>query len=117
MKLDEHKLRLWEAIQEYAQSCGGDTSALTVSDRRMAAVAAVERAVDLLVNPSKSLPDIGETLLSQMKADVRKAKYNELWSEAILDGCSRDEAHRRAYEGSRDECASCGHQPCMCDQQ
>ena len=33
------------------------------------------------------------------------------------DGCSRDEAHRRAYEGSRDECVSCGYQPCMCDQQ
>jgi hypothetical protein len=117
MKLDEHKQRLWEAIQEYAQSCGGDTSAMTTTDRRIEAVAAVERAVDLLINPSKSLPDLGKTLFDQMKVEARKAQYNELWSEAILDGCSRDEAHRRAYEGSRDECVSCGHRPCMCDQQ
>jgi hypothetical protein len=48
-------------------------------------------------------PDLGETLLGQMKADVRKAKYDELWSQAILDGCSRAEAHRRAYAGSRDK--------------
>ncbi len=35
---------LWAAINEYAEACGGDTSDATVSDRRMDAVVAVERA-------------------------------------------------------------------------
>jgi hypothetical protein len=38
-------LAIWEAINAYAEACGGDTSRLTISDRRMHAVAAVERAV------------------------------------------------------------------------
>ena len=37
------RVALWDAINEYAEACGGDTSAATVSDRRMRAVVAVER--------------------------------------------------------------------------
>lgn len=36
---------LWDAVNEYAESCGGDTSATTATLRRMNAVAGVERAV------------------------------------------------------------------------
>lgn len=36
-------VELWDAINEYAESCGGDTSDRTISDRRMNAVAYVER--------------------------------------------------------------------------
>jgi hypothetical protein len=37
---------LWEAINEYTASCGGDTSGSTISGRRMDAVVAVERAIE-----------------------------------------------------------------------
>lgn len=36
---------MWTAINEYVASCGGDTSAKSLSDRRMNAVVAVERAM------------------------------------------------------------------------
>jgi hypothetical protein len=41
----EPHVRLWDAINAYAESCGGDTSTRTVSSRRMDAVVAVERAL------------------------------------------------------------------------
>lgn len=42
---DRFQVRLWEAINEYAAACGGDTSAATISDRRMNAVAEVGRVL------------------------------------------------------------------------
>ncbi len=39
----EQRVELWNAINAYAEACGGDTSARTVSTRRMSAVADVER--------------------------------------------------------------------------
>jgi hypothetical protein len=44
---DSHfDLNLWDAINAYTESCGGDTSRKTISDRRMDAVVAVERAIE-----------------------------------------------------------------------
>lgn len=43
------RVDLWEAINRYAEACGGNTGDATVGDARMDAVAAVERAVDALV--------------------------------------------------------------------
>lgn len=40
----EHRVKLWEAVNEYAKACGGDTSSATSGDRRMDAVANVDRA-------------------------------------------------------------------------
>lgn len=36
---------IWEAINEYAESCGGDTSSATCNVRRMSAVVLVENIV------------------------------------------------------------------------
>lgn len=45
------KVELWDAINEYAESCGGDTSEATVTNRRMNAVVAVERVISELKRP------------------------------------------------------------------
>lgn len=39
------KGELWNAVNDYAKSCGGDTGPRTISPSRMDAVVAVERAV------------------------------------------------------------------------
>jgi hypothetical protein len=38
----------WDAVNEYASSCGGDTGVGTVGDRRMNAVVGVERAFEAM---------------------------------------------------------------------
>lgn len=40
-----HKVDLWQAINAYTESCGGDTSGRTISEARMTAVAAVSSVV------------------------------------------------------------------------
>ncbi len=52
---------IWNAINEYAAACGGDTSDKTISDRRMDAVVAVEKAIlsrsdDMLFPPTLTAP-------------------------------------------------------------
>ena len=47
------RIKLWTAINEYAESCGGDTGADDNSNRRMDAVVAVEKAVDAEVQRLK----------------------------------------------------------------
>lgn len=42
------EVALWERVNEYAGACGGDTSNKTVSDRRMDAVAALNREVEAI---------------------------------------------------------------------
>lgn len=50
--------KLWEAVNSYAQACGGDTSEKTASGRRMSAVVDVERAVkDIVRNSALSALD------------------------------------------------------------
>jgi len=39
-------VRFWDAVNAYAQACGGDTSSVTVGGARMDAVVAVDRMVD-----------------------------------------------------------------------
>lgn len=43
--IDEVKVKIWDAINEYVATCGGDTSNTTISTARMDAVASVERAI------------------------------------------------------------------------
>lgn len=43
--LEEYKVDLWNAINKYTESCGGDTSNRTISDNRMNAVVDIERIV------------------------------------------------------------------------
>jgi hypothetical protein len=40
----EH-VKLWAAINVYAETCGGDTSSRTISDHRMKAVVVIEQAL------------------------------------------------------------------------
>jgi hypothetical protein len=40
--MDDARAAIWDAINEYAAACGGDTSDATISPHRMNAVAAVE---------------------------------------------------------------------------
>ncbi len=49
---------LWDAINEYAAACGGDTSANILSDRRMEAVVLVERAVAALLRKPQPREDL-----------------------------------------------------------
>jgi hypothetical protein len=43
-----YQLELWDAINEYVESCNGDTS--KISNRRMNAVVNVERVIDIIKN-------------------------------------------------------------------
>lgn len=43
-RIDPH-IELWDAINDYAEACGGDTSDNILSSRRMRAVTRVEQAV------------------------------------------------------------------------
>lgn len=45
----EEKERLWNAVNRYAEACGGDTGSETVSGARMDAVVAVDDAVDTII--------------------------------------------------------------------
>ncbi len=45
MILRHTQVPIWDAINAYAESCGGDTSDKTVCDKRMNAVVAVEKAL------------------------------------------------------------------------
>ena len=48
---EDEQLRVWDAINAYAQACGGDTSATNTAGVRMNAVVAVENALlDLTQN-------------------------------------------------------------------
>jgi hypothetical protein len=55
---DQQRVSLWEAVNEYASACGGDTSGKTISERRMSAVSAVERAVEAMI-PKLAYPYCG----------------------------------------------------------
>lgn len=62
------KVILWKAVNEYAQSTGGDTSASNKNqlDRRMNAVVGVERVVDEIISAALSQqpagPEVPEVL-------------------------------------------------------
>jgi DnaJ-class molecular chaperone len=44
-KREWFQICIWEAINEYTQACGGDTSENSISDKRMNAVAKVEKII------------------------------------------------------------------------
>jgi hypothetical protein len=46
---------LWDAINEYAVTCGGDTSNSTISPQRMDAVAKIERRLEELANEASGV--------------------------------------------------------------
>lgn len=50
---DPLQVALWDAVNEYAESCGGDTGPATIGGRRMKAVSEVSRAVCDLIDRDK----------------------------------------------------------------
>lgn len=48
-----HRAMLWRAVNDYVESCGGDPSDQTVSERRMALVSNLERLVDDFIDDAK----------------------------------------------------------------
>lgn len=55
------RVRLWDAINSYAQACGGDTSSHRTGVARQRAVVAVERAVsDIEAWWSSALRDVAD---------------------------------------------------------
>lgn len=74
---------LWDAINEYAEACGGDTGSRTVGGRRMDAVVAVERAFNLALAAAREegeekvcRTDLAEAnrLLAEQAADLAAAR-------------------------------------------
>ena len=50
-KIDYHDATaLWDAVNKYAEACGGDTGRKTIGDARMNAVVEVDRAVRGIAN-------------------------------------------------------------------
>jgi hypothetical protein len=54
---------IWDAINEYAAACGGNTGRATIGSRRMDAVVAVERAIE-------------QSLIERVKGDRNGAAEN-----------------------------------------
>lgn len=77
----DREVSLWEAINEYAQACGGDTSAKTLSDRRMDAVVVVERALKTR-RPLKG--DAANVIVESPYAS------GALWAKRYLARCLHD---------------------------
>lgn len=67
------RVELWDAINEYASACGGDTTERTVSSRRMDAVARIERAVRTLASHAEA------------EATSREDKEAARWQERIAE--------------------------------
>ena len=64
----QRRVRIWDAINAYADACGGDTSAATVSDARMSAVVSIEGVLESdWDGPGGSLPGDPE-LLNELDA-------------------------------------------------
>lgn len=74
--------QIWAAINEYAEACVGDTSSVTISVRRMDAVAAVERLLDAaqellaasqeLIEHVDTWDDVGLDEIAKLRAAVAK---------------------------------------------
>jgi hypothetical protein len=81
---------LWEAVNEYTASCGGDTSNTTISPRRMAAVAAVEKIFDGIRRAAQGkspMPEETHVLLAEGER-VRFVRYlqQDAQSNRLLAG-------------------------------
>lgn len=87
----QEQVALWEAINRYAEACGGDTSTSTVSLDRMRAVVLVERAVSEIegrwANDMRAVTEAAE----ETATDVRRA-IGEAW---LRDGATLAEGIRR----------------------
>lgn len=78
------KVALWERVNEYAASCGGDTSNATVSNRRMNAVDAIEHDIEAFERKASApswLGDAAEALGEVRLEDGAPLALN--WTQVI----------------------------------
>lgn len=92
----ELRTRLWDTINEYAAACGGDTSDRTVSDRRMKAVAEVERELHFLrtVDGAQTIASfeaavygdggVWPSWVYEARQAIRHANENTPWLDDLL---------------------------------
>lgn len=71
MICEKEREALWNAVNAYAASCGGDTSVSTVGSARQSAVVAVEQAVDAFVDARAR---------SEME-EAQDSCFGEAWSQ------------------------------------
>lgn len=88
LRMDE-RVSLWNAINRYTASCGGDPSHATISQSRMEAVAAVERTVEGALARSVTEP-----------VDLEKAFA---WASSLPDGVTRRTQARLLFAHYRSE--------------
>lgn len=77
-----NRVELWDAINDYAAACGGDTSDKTVSSARMEAVSKVEEALAPLLSRITEL----ETALQGI---VKDAEQRDDFETATIDTIAR----------------------------
>lgn len=78
------RVALWDAVNEYAQSCGGDADRISV--RRMSAVVAVERAVDSEVETLRArAAELERALRDAMELSDEWWAYAETYYRAKWD--------------------------------
>lgn len=115
---DSPRRKLWDAINEYTESCGGDTSAKTSSrDRRMNAVVLVSKALAAFTAAQpvedeyvKAAVALAEAMLDERDAEIAatNGRYHpdktERWRDAtdvkrqLLDDFLEARAVRKARE-------------------
>ena len=87
----QEQVALWEAINRYAEACGADTSASSVSAERMRAVVLVERAVSSIETRwAADMREVTEAA-EETATEVRRA-LGEAW---LAGGVSLAEGIRR----------------------
>lgn len=78
-------MSLWDAIIEFTESCGGDTSSRTVSDRRIRAVSAVSRALAAAAsNPAALKADLSAVFDQLRLSGGRRADAVYAWTREEL---------------------------------
>ena len=74
----------------------------TATAKLRARVRELEAEVARLTTPAPKPRDLGEALLELDRRARYKAAYERAWSQAVLDGCTRQEAHEAAKKAASD---------------
>ena len=117
----EHQA-VWDAINRYAETCGGDTSVETVSTDRQRAVVGVEQAIITYVGQRMSdlARSFGESLVERVvdqAADLEATRIS-LWLSERLNGLESTEESAivaRELEQIMDGIAAGQYIPCGCE--
>lgn len=81
------RVELWDAINRYAQACGGDTGQATVGSPRMQAVSDVEGLIKKLEHDRGSLH--ADSAVASLEAGRAEAKEEDVADCYFGDECGR----------------------------